>query len=430
MAVHLFTAFSLIQGQTVTVADGDRAMARIQELGRLVKPAAGVMRRVAFSAGDIAARNYVIGLMKKLKLAVRVDAAGNIIGRREGNNEELAPIAFGSHTDAVPNGGMFDGDAGVVAALECIGMMNEHNIRTEHPLEVIDFVDEEGGLTGSQAMVGGLSADRLQLVTNSGKTISRGISDLGGDTAHLASAMVKKGAIAAWLELHIEQGANLDKTGKDIGVVQGIVGLGTWAVTVRGITNHAGTTPMPIRKDPMVTAARFILVVNETVLGISGSQVATVGKISALPGASNVIPASVTMSLDVRDLSREKLDSVFHLIQHKADSLEEKYGTPIEFVSEHQSLPAITDSRIRDMITQSATAAGLTTLALPSGAGHDTQDMAKIAPSAMIFIPSKGGISHSPEESSSASDLAHGITVMYHTLLNMDKVDWSKRAGQ
>jgi N-carbamoyl-L-amino-acid hydrolase len=406
--------------QPLIHANQQRIESRIRELSLKGDSTAGILRRVAFSGGDIEARKYIVSLMRSVGLAVTIDPAGNIIGKREGKNPSLPPISFGSHTDAVPNGGNYDGDLGVIAAIECIQLLNENHLMTEHPLEVIDFVDEEGGLTGSQLMIGELPTERLNAVTNSGKTIRQGIHDLGGDTSHLEKAIRKPGSMSAFLELHIEQGANLDNRHLDIGVVEGIVGVEGWSIVVTGKTNHAGTTPMLLRKDALVVAARLILQINETVLAIPGRQVATVGQIKAFPGATNVIPGKVIMNLDLRDLSKQKLDSVLGIIRQKADSLAAATGTNIQFVSAHRQIPAITDKGIQEIIAGSARDLGLSTLYLPSGAGHDTQNMARIAPVGMIFAPSKNGISHSPEEYTAPKDMASGTDVLLRAILKID----------
>jgi N-carbamoyl-L-amino-acid hydrolase len=407
--------------QPLIHANEQRIESRMKELALQGDSTAGILRRVAYSNGDIEARKYIVSQMRLVGLTVTTDQAGNIIGRREGKNPALPPISFGSHTDAVPNGGNYDGDLGVIAGIECIQILNEQHIVTEHPLEVIDFVDEEGGLTGSQFMIGELPADRLNAVTNSGKTIRQGIHDLGGDPDHLEKAIRKPGSMQAFLELHIEQGANLDNGRLNIGVVEGIVGLSGWNIVVTGKTNHAGSTPMLIRKDALVVAARLILLINETVLAIPGRQVATVGQIKALPGAANVIPGKVIMSLDLRDLSRQKSDSVLGIIRRKADSLAGVTGTTIQFIPDHTQIPAITDKALQEIIAGSAHDLGLSTLYLPSGAGHDSQNMAHITAIGMIFVPSKNGISHSPEEYTAPKDMANGTDVLLRVILAIDK---------
>ena len=419
--IVLFATLSDVSAQPTLVANGARIESRIKALGLIGDTALGIRKRVAYSTGDMAARKYITGLMQSAGLSVRVDAGGNIIGSRKGTNASLHPIVLGSHTDAVPNGGIYDGDLGVIGAIECIELLNENHWVTDHPLEVIDFVDEEGGLTGSEAMIGGLTAARLEAITNSGKTIRQGIADLGGDPDHLEKAVRHKGDIEAYLELHIEQGGNLEREKRDIGVVEGIVGLDNWTIVVTGTTNHAGTTPMPGRKDALVTASKLVVLVNEIALRIPGRQVATVGQMTVFPGASNVIPGKVLMSLDVRDLSRQKLDSVFGLIRQAADSLAGSTGTTISFTRKTAADPAMADKKIRATIALAAEESKLSTLSLPSGAGHDAQDMARIGPMGMIFVPSKGGISHTPDEYTAPQDMANGATVLFRTMIKLDK---------
>ncbi len=411
-----------VSGQPVIPADPKKIESRIQELGAFGDSAEGVRKRVAFGKGDIEVRKHITALMQAAGLAVTIDAAGNIIGRRKGNDPSLPYLSFGSHTDAVPGGGIYDGDLGVVAAIECIELLNQKNIITNHPLEVIDFVDEEGGLIGSRAMIGQLSADGLASVTNSGKTVRQGILDIGGKPDQLGKAKRNAGDMDAFLELHIEQGGTLEKEHINIGVVTGIVGIESWTVVVDGMANHAGTTPMNLRKDALLAAAKLMIAVNEIISGIPGAQVGTFGQISVLPGATNVIPGKATMSLEIRDLSDEKLAMIFNKIKEKADSIALSSGTKISFMPNDFTKPALTDQRIRDMIVASAKESGLTYKLLPSGALHDTQDMSRIAPAGMIFVPSKNGISHSPEEYTSPTDMANGVTILLRTILKIDAI--------
>ena len=262
-------------------ADAKRMEARIKELSEFGANREGGVSRVAFSDADVEGRKYIRSLMEKAGLKVRVDAAGNIIGHREGRNPKLPVILFGSHIDSVPHGGNYDGDVGVLGALECIEILNQQNFLTAHPLEVIVFSDEEGGLTGSHAVVGELSQEALQIKSHSGKTIGEGIRFIGGDPANLQSAKRNPSEILAYLELHIEQGGILEAEKINIGVVEGIVGINLWDVTVLGFANHAGTTPMNQRKDALLAAARLVDSMNHIARSIPGRQVATVGTIQA-----------------------------------------------------------------------------------------------------------------------------------------------------
>ena len=422
LVLFSISAFSQRVPSTKIKVNEQRIENRIFELAKFGKDGAGRGYRVAFTKGDIEGRNWFIDLMIKAGLAVTIDNAGNIIGKRKGKNPSLKSIAFGSHLDMVPDGGNYDGGLGSVAALEIMEVLNENNIVTEHPLELIIFCNEEGGTIGSMAMSGHLTSEGLKQVSQSGLTMAEGIKAIGGNPDSIQFSTRKKGDIKAFLELHIEQGGILEKENKQIGVVEGIVGIVHWNVTVNGFANHAGTTPMNMRKDALLAASKFIIAVNEVINSYQGNQVGTVGKIAAFPGAYNVIPGKVTMGLEIRDLSYEKIWKLFHDIEKKAASIASSSGTIISF--EHQaneSKPALTEKTLQQKIVSSANALSLTTKFMQSGAGHDAQEMAMIAPVAMIFIPSVNGISHSPKEFTKASDMANGANVLLQTILAIDK---------
>ncbi len=396
-------------------------MERINALAEFGKNPQGGVSRVAYSEADARGREYVIGLMRAARLDVSVDAAGNLIGRRAGSDNNLKPILFGSHIDSVPEGGNYDGDVGSLGAIEVAQTLSENNIVTRHPLEVVIFQNEEGGLIGSEAIVGQLSDKELDLVNKSGKTVREGIKFIGGDPAKLATVKREKGSIAAYLELHIEQGGILEKEKIDIGVVEGIVGINWWDVTIEGFANHAGTTPMNQRQDALLAAAKFIEAVNRVVTSIPGRQVGTVGRIQALPGAPNVIPGKVICSLELRDLDAAKIQTLYQQIRAETDQIAKSSRVTFDFKELNTNIPAPTDPRIRSLIDQTAKELGLTTKQMPSGAGHDAQDMARLAPVGMIFIPSIGGISHSPKEFSRAKDIENGANVLLGALMKVDR---------
>lgn len=403
-------------------ADADRMQSRIDALSEFGANDDGGVDRYAFTDADVEARQWLIGEMKKLGLAVRVDTAGNIIGRREGSDPELPIIMFGSHIDSVPGGGNYDGDVGVISALEAIEILNARGITTRHSLEVINFTNEEGGLIGSLALSGKMKPETLSVISQAGMTMGDGIDKLGGDQTRINEAAYSPGDLKAFIEVHIEQGAFLDEEGTNIGVVEGIVGIRWWDVVIEGFANHAGTTPMNRRKDALLAAAQLTLAVNRVATTMPGRQVATVGRIQAFPGAPNVIPGRVIMSLEIRDLETDKIDFVFEQIKKEAEKIAKETGMPIEFLAiETASEPAPTDERIREIINSAAQELGYSTKLMPSGAGHDTQDMTAIAPSGMIFVPSKGGISHSPNEFTAAEDMARGANVLVETILSIDR---------
>jgi N-carbamoyl-L-amino-acid hydrolase len=403
--------------------NGARLNEHLKALSEFGKNPQGGVSRVAYSEADRQGRDYVVGLMRAAKLDTSIDAAGNLIGRRAGSDNSLKPILFGSHIDSVPEGGNFDGDVGSLGAIEVAQTLAENNITTRHPLEVIIFQNEEGGLIGSEAMIGALTEKELDLVNKSGKTVREGIRFIGGDLSKLASVKREKGSIAAYLELHIEQGGTLEAEKIDIGVVEGIVGINWWDVTIEGFANHAGTTAMNNRQDALLAAAKFIEAVNRVVTSVPGRQVGTVGRIQALPGAPNVIPGKVICSLELRDLDAAKIQMLYQKIRAEADQIAQASRVTFDFQELNTNIPAPTDPRIRALIDQSAKELGLTTKQMPSGAGHDAQDIARIGPVGMIFIPSIGGISHSPKEFSRPKDIENGANVLLHSLLRLDRAD-------
>jgi len=401
--------------------NGARIVDHINALAEFGKNPQGGVSRLAYSEADRRGREYVMGLMRLAKLDVSIDAAGNILGRRVGSVKSLqTPLLFGSHIDSVPEGGNYDGDVGSLGAIEVAQTLAENNVTTRHPLEVIIFQNEEGGLIGSAAISGQLTEKELDLVSRSGKTIREGIKFLGGDPAKLSTVRRNRGDIAAYLELHIEQGGILEAEKVDIGVVEGIVGINWWDVEIEGFANHAGTTAMNNRQDALLAAAKFIEAVNRVVTSMPGRQVGTVGRIQALPGAPNVIPGKVILSLELRDLDAAKIDMLYQKIRAEADQIANTNKVKFSFKEINVNIPAPTDARIRGLISESAKQLGLTTKQMPSGAGHDAQDMARLAPVGMIFIPSIGGISHSPKEFSRPKDIENGANVLLHTLLKLD----------
>ena len=378
--------------------------------------------RVAYSDYDIQAREYIKEYIKNLGLKVEVDYAANIIARKEGSNKKLKPIIFGSHIDAVPNGGHYDGPLGVIGGIEALETILDNKIITSHPLELIIFTNEEGGVFGSRALVGKLNTDALEVKTASGFTNGEGVDRLGGNQKRIFEVTKSSNDYHAFVELHIEQGNILNKNHIDIGVVTGIVGLKWWDVTITGFANHAGTTPMDERKDPMIAAADFILLVKNIINEIPGNQVGTVGKIEAYPGAPNVIPGEVKLSLEIRDLDESKIDFLFREIEKKAKIIASNNETTISFSSiDINASPALMNKQIQSLIIDAANELNYSFKKMPSGAGHDAQDMAIIVPSGMIFIPSVDGISHSPKEFSSDESVYKGANILLNTILKLDK---------
>ncbi|MAD12038.1 MAG: Zn-dependent hydrolase [Flavobacteriaceae bacterium] len=425
----LFTLYVLIfnycQSQQVNV-NQNRIQANWEKLKEFgVNQSTNGNDRIAFSDFNVEALEYLKNKLIALGLETKIDAAGNLIATKKGKNKSFKPIGFGSHIDAVPNGGHYDGQIGVLAAIECIETMIENDIITSHPLELIIFSNEEGGVFGSRALAGSLTKESLEVITASGLTNSQGIIKLGGDPNNALKIAREPQSLHAFIELHIEQGSILFDEDIEIGIVEGIVGLRWWDVEIKGFSNHAGTTPMNKRKDAMLAAAKFILEVNNIVKSISGTQVGTVGRIKSFPGAPNVIPGKVILSLELRDLNENKLDSIYTLIENQSKHIGNDTDTQFSFTPiSATGKAALTDPIIQKIIQNQAHKLKLNTKVMPSGAGHDAQEMTHIAPTGMIFIPSRDGISHSPDEFSSMNDIKNGTQVLLETILVIDKTDF------
>jgi N-carbamoyl-L-amino-acid hydrolase len=401
--------------------NGQRIVRHLEALSEYGKNPQGGVSRVAYTEADRAGRQYVMGLMRDAGLEVRIDTAGNLVGERARSDTTLKPIVIGSHIDSVPEGGNYDGDVGSIGAIEVAHVLNERHIPMRHPIQVIIFENEEGVMLGSTAIARGVDAARLNSASQSGKIVSDGIKFLGGDPDRLTEAKRRPGSIAAYIELHIEQGAVLEQQHVQIGVVEGIVGILDCEVTVEGVANHAGTTPMNERHDALLAAARFVGRLNQLVTSTPGRQVGTVGWIKAQPGAYNVVPGKVTLGMELRDLDARKIKDLFEQIRREADEIGHMNGTNFHFTSDDLSAPALTDKHLQTLIGESAKGLGLSTLLMPSGAGHDAQEMANLGPIGMIFIPSVGGISHSPKEFSRPGDIENGANVLLETVLGVDR---------
>ncbi len=402
---------------------------RIEALSRFGRPSGGTfsdgVSRVAFSDADVAGRRYTIDLMRAAGLDPRIDPAGNIFGRRAGTDASLPPILFGSHIDSVPNGGNFDGDLGSLAALGTLEALASANLRTRHPLEMVVWSAEEGvafsrGLNGSRIVAGDVKPSDMDQVW-SGMTRAEAIRKIGGDPGRITEAIRPNGAHHCYLELHIEQGGTLEQQGIPVGVVEGIVAIDRHEVTVTGFANHAGTTPMADRQDALLAASHLTIAVRQIINSEAGRQVGTIGRLDVTPNAPNVIPGIVRLTIELRDLSAEKLTRLNDRIRLRAAEIARDSKTSIEFTSSSHNAPATAAVEVQQAIERSAGQLGLATERLPSGAGHDAQMMARLSPMGMIFVPSVRGISHSPLELTRWDDCARGADVLLGAVLELDR---------
>ncbi len=405
--------------------DARRLQANLEHLSEIGRDPGGGITRLGLSQSELDAHTYAVGLMREARLTVRIDAAGNVFGRREGS-VKLPVLLFGSHLDSVPHGGAYDGPLGTIGAIEVIRALNAAHIQTRHPLEVVVWTNEEGphfGISafGSSVAAGSVGPEVLDRKDEQGETVADWLRRYGQDPGQLASARIARGSLAAIVELHIEQGPNLEEAKVPIGVVQGIVGLRRWKCVVTGVANHAGTTPMNRRHDALATAARELLAVRDSVRAEEGRQVGTVGYVKAEPGAPNVIAGRAEFPYELRDLEAAKIEHMREGTLQRFADIDREEGTTTVCAEVNHIEPALGDPGIQATIRAAARSADLATMDLPSGAVHDAGEISRLAPMGMIFVPSHAGISHAPQEYTAPGDVANGVEVLYRTILLLDK---------
>lgn len=406
--------------------DADRLWADLMRLGEITEPGRPYTRR-SFTPLFAAGRAAIEAMMIEAGLTVRVDAAGNMIGRLDGHDPALGVIAMGSHSDTVPNGGRFDGVAGVVAAIEAARAIAARG-GLRHSLEVIDFLAEEPsafGLSciGSRGMVGLLDAGMLAMTDPSGRVLADALREVGGDPDALDAA--RRNDLAAFLELHIEQGPVLEAAEIDIGAVTSIVGIRRIEIAFKGQAAHAGTAPMNQRKDAGYAGALALVAVRELAETLAGEGedyfVATVGLLNVRPGGSNVVPGACSLVIDARSSNTRLTDRFEAEIDKASNAAAVKAGVEREaFVILSDGLPAQCDDAIRDAIARGAADLGLASTSIASGAGHDAAFVARICPMGMIFIPCLKGVSHNPDEWSTREEVAAGAGVLFEAVRRLD----------
>ena len=384
------------------------------------------LTRFSLTPEDRGARDYLAGQLRQLDVNVYEDAAANLVGRRKGADPSLPPVMIGSHFDSVRNGGNFDGQAGVVAALEILRCLEENNIRTAHPIEMIAMIEEEGGrfksgVLASRAMALGLTLDELDRHKDEdGISIAEAMTSFGFDPSRIAEARRNPGEVRAFLELHIEQGPLLEKEGVDLGIVSSIVGTDLMRVTVKGRPDHAGTTPMDLRLDALKTAAAVINQIPALAIEQGKGSVATVGTLSVRPGAPNIVPGEVEFTVDTRSLDASCINLMKKRITDSLEKISRDDGTTFQLDQLLKVDPVAMDEEIRQELQHQAEMLGFSWRTISSGAGHDAMVMAPVFPTAMVFVPSKGGRSHCPEEWTDYEDLQKGIELLYHTVISLD----------
>ena len=394
--------------------DRRRLELTLEELSRIGETPRGGLTRLALSDDDRRARDRVVAWMRATGLAVRVDRMGNIFGERPGT-EPLPPVMVGSHLDSVPTGGRYDGQLGVLCALEAIRALDDHGVRTRHPITLVVFTNEEGARFQPAELASGVLAGRIPLEDAYNARDKDGVRlvDELERIGYLGPEPCAARPMRAYLELHIEQGPLLEEGGYSVGVVEGIVAISWSRVTIRGTQDHAGPTPMRTRHDALVAAADVVAGVRRLARDIvGGDMVATVGQLSVAPNIVNAIPGTVTLSVDVRDPSDAALDRALPMLERVVRQACEREGVRWEL--EHYWRVPYTpfDPLVVDTIERAARAAGARHRRLRSGAGHDAQYMATLGPAGMIFVPSRGGRSHCEEEFTPMDDIEYGATTL------------------
>src|SRR5829696_8209812 len=403
--------------------NADRLWSRLSELSGIGRSEGDGVTRLSFTEEERAAKDLVTSYMREAGLEVREDAAGNLIGRREGRVEGAPVVLAGSHVDSVRNGGDFDGPLGVLGSVEALQIMGERGVETERPIEVVTFTDEEGarfsfGMIGSRAMVGTLAREDLVKVDKDGVSVAGVMRDSGLDPERVGEAARPEDSVYAYVELHIEQGKILEDSNLPVGVVTGIAGPVWLRFILTGEAAHAGTTPMRLRHDALAAAAAVIGRI-EKEAGRTGTTVGTVGQLDLEPGGINIIPGRVRLSLDLRDIDEGIRDGVEGRIMDGAGEICRRRGVELEVETLQRLSPAPCSDLVRGSAESACERLGIRPRALPSGAGHDGMQLTDLCPMGMIFVRSKNGISHNPDEWSSQEDCANGGNVLYHAVVDL-----------
>lgn len=414
--------------------DGARLWADLMELADITDPERPYTRR-SFSQRFLEGRKWLANRFADAGLEVVIDAGGNLIGRIEGTDPRGRTIMIGSHSDTVPSGGRFDGVAGVIAALEIARSLRAAGRRMRHAVEVVDFLAEEPsefGLSciGSRAISGMLTAEHLEFRDPAGEVLGNAIARIGGDVSRLARA--KRDDVAAFFELHIEQGVALEEAGIELGVVTAIVGITRVEIVFLGRADHAGTTPMGLRRDAGLAAVQTAAYVADTAARIAaagtGHFVATTGIFEQGPNAANVVPGHARLIIDIRAEDRRVTEGFLAALQERTREIAGHCRVEREkWAILSDTAPAACDETLQGLLGASASALGFSTLSMASGAGHDAAFMTHVAPSAMIFVPCRDGRSHAPEEWAEPHALAAGAAAIHDAILRFDSLDGAQQ---
>jgi len=387
------------------------------------------LTRFSLTEEDRGARNYLKNELQKLDVEIYEDAAGSLVARREGTDKDAPVVMIGSHFDSVKNGGHFDGPAGVIMALEILRVMDENNVKTKYPIEFVAMIEEEGGrfgggVFGSRAMTGQVDyQELLDFKDAEGISMAQAFEDFGFDPTKIEEAKRDPEELKAFIELHIEQGPVLETEAKDVGIVDFIVGINQIRVKVEGRADHAGTTPMEMRKDALSSAAEVISEIKNYALEAGNGTVATVGTLAVKPGAANIVPAEVEFSVDIRSKKLNCIEEVRAKIDQALADIKSEYAVDYSVQNMLMVEPVELSQQIFNTFKSESKRLGFNSKEMISGAGHDAMIMSAITDVGLIFVPSKDGRSHTPEEWTDYEDLQKGIELIYHTVLKVGEAE-------
>jgi N-carbamoyl-L-amino-acid hydrolase len=395
--------------------DADRLRADFDALAAIGATQEGGLERTTFSPAHQAARSWFLKRARAAGLEAGVDSAANHSATLRSHNPEARTLLLGSHLDSVRNGGRYDGSLGVVCALEVLRAVQDARLDLPVSLEAVDFTDEEGtliGMLGSLALAGGLTSAELAAPRCGREILTAAFAGAGLSDDGLLAARRDPSTLAGYLELHIEQGPVLERAGVQIGIVTAITGACSFRIVFDGESRHAGTTPMDGRHDAAVGAAAFTLAVRDTVVAEFPGAVATVGDIAIVPGSFNVVPGRATLRVECRAQDPHELDALARALTDRAEESARSHGLGVTIEAVGRRDPTPTAEGIRAAFEAAAADLGLATMTLPSGAGHDAQSLAAVTPSGMVFVPSRGGVSHDPAEHTAWDYCLNGANVL------------------
>jgi N-carbamoyl-L-amino-acid hydrolase len=403
--------------------DGARLRADLASLSEIGRRPSGGISRTGFSAEDARARQWYKDRCDAAGLLLRTDGLGNMFTQAVGSDQDVPAVWTGSHIDTVPDGGPLDGALGTVAALECVRRIAEAGVALARPVSAVVFSDEEGNyghLLGSYGIAHGYTGDELAALTGrDGDHLVDALATWTWSTGSPTGTRLPAGAMHSFVELHIEQGPHLEAAGTDIGVVTSIVGLSGGIVEFTGQADHAGTTPMTMRRDALRAAADFLSRLPALAASVSPTAVVTCGHIKVEPGGANVVPRLARVTLDFRDPDRDRLVELAGGIEDAARAAAAAHSVSLDWRPDGLVDPVPLDESVRAAVRESAEGLGLSWMDMPSGAGHDSQNVAHLAPTGMIFVPSRDGRSHSPAEYTDPAAVERGANVLLATVLRL-----------